>query len=87
LSGRLKHAAELLFLERASSAERDAGEWIVGDGDGQPRLVAKHLVESLKQRTAAGEDDPLVANVGGEFRRRVLERDPDAFDDRSDRLR
>src|SRR3954447_16192238 len=85
--GGLEDAAELLFLQRAAGAERNAGERIVGDGDGKAGFVAQHLVETLKQRAAAGEDDALVADVGGELRRGILERDADAFDDGADRLR
>ena len=85
-SGGLEDAAELLFLERPAGAERDAGQRILGDGDRQAGLVAQHFVEALQQRAAAGEDDALVADVGGELGRGVLERDADAFDDRADRL-
>jgi hypothetical protein len=73
-------------LERPAGAERDAGQRIVGDGDRKPGLVAKHLVEPLQQRAAAGQDDALVDDVGGELGRGILERDPDALDDRPDRL-
>src|SRR5438270_7180246 len=84
--GGLEHAAELLFFERAAGAERDAGERIVGDGDGKAGLVAQHLVEALEQRAAASQNDALVANVGRKLRRRILERDSNALDNRADRL-
>ena len=47
--GRLQHAAELLFLQRAAGAECDAGERIVGNGDGQAGLVAEDFVKSLSR--------------------------------------
>src|SRR4029453_14937796 len=78
LSG-LEDAAELLFLERPSGAQRDAGQRILGNRDRQAGLVTQHFVEALQQRTATGEDDALVADVGGQFRRRVLEWGSDAF--------
>src|SRR5690349_13003639 len=58
----LQDAAELLFLQRAAGAERDAGERVVGDSDGKACFVAQHFVQSLEERAAAGKDDALVAN-------------------------
>ena len=84
---RLKNAAELLFLQRSSRPQGDAGERILGDRDRQAGFIAKHLVETLKQCTAARQDDALIADVGSKLRSRVLERDANAFNDRPDRLR
>src|SRR6188768_2448733 len=70
-SGGLQDAAELLFLERPSGGERHAGERVFGDRDRQAGLVTQHFVEALQQRAAASEDNALVANVGGQFRRRI----------------
>jgi hypothetical protein len=67
-------------------AERDAGQRLVGDGDRQAGGVAQHEVEIAEQRAAAGEHDALVDDVGGQFRRGVLERDLDRLDDGADRL-
>src|SRR6185369_7037642 len=52
----------------------------------EARLVTQYFVEALEQRSAAGEHDALVANVRGKLGSGVLERDPDALDDRSDGL-
>src|SRR5262249_42600024 len=49
-------------------------------------FVAQYFVEALEQGPATGQDDALVANVGGEFRSRIFERDANALDDRSDGL-
>src|SRR6476646_827182 len=83
----LQDAAELLFLERAASAERHAGERILGDRDRKARLVPKDFVQALQERTAAGQDDALIADVGGQLRRRILEGDANALDDRAHGLR
>src|SRR6478672_8215525 len=47
---RLQDAAELLFLQRPASAERNAGQRVVGDSDGKAGLVAQNFVEALQQR-------------------------------------
>src|SRR5258707_7086102 len=44
------------------------------------------MVEIAEQRAAAGQDNTLVDDVGGQFRRRVLEGDLDSLDNRADRL-
>ncbi len=85
-SGGQQNAAEDFLLERPAGADGDAGQGIVGDGDGKARLVAENLVQPLEQGAAAGQDDALVDDVGGELRRGILKRDPDALDDRPDRL-
>src|SRR3954452_15783061 len=85
--GRLQDAAELLFLERTAGAQSNAGQRIVGYSDGQTGLVAKDFVEPLQKCAAASENDALIANIGGELRSRVLERDSHALDDGSDGLR
>src|SRR3954471_13430804 len=87
LLSRLEDAAEDFLFHRPAGADRDAGEGIVGDRDRKAGLVAKHLVQPLQQGAAAGEDDALVDDVGGKLGRGVLERDPDALDDRPDWLR
>src|SRR5688500_19242775 len=42
------------------------------------------LVEVLQQRTAAGQDDAAVDNVGGQLRGRALERDAHRVHDHVD---
>ena len=82
-----QHVLEHLhLLEAAAGAERDAGQRIVGDRDRQAGRMAQHEVEIAEQRAAAGQHDALVDDVGGELRRRVLERDLDRLDDGADRL-
>jgi hypothetical protein len=34
------------FFEGAAGAAGDGGEWVVGDGDGEPGLAAQELVEA-----------------------------------------
>src|SRR5690606_12206523 len=46
----------------------------------------QHMIEIAKQRAAAGENDTLVDDIGGKFRRGVLKRDLYRLDDRPDRF-
>ena len=50
------------------------------------RLLPEQSIQVLEQRTAPGEHDALVDDVGGELRRRALERDAYGLDDAGDRL-
>src|SRR5205085_10054878 len=83
---RLQDAAEDFLFHRAPGAQSDAGQGIVRNRHRQAGFVAQHLVEALQQGAAAGEHDALVDNVGGQLRRRILERDTHALDDRADRF-
>src|SRR5690242_1870153 len=48
--------------------------------------MPKDVVEIAQKSAAARQHDALVDDVGGELRRRVLERDLDRLDDGADRL-
>src|SRR6266849_4432898 len=48
--------------------------------------MPQHQVDIAEQRAAAGQHDPLVDDVGGEFGGRVLERHLNGLDDRADRF-
>ena len=48
--------------------------------------MAQHEIQIAEQRAAAGQHDALVDDVGGQFRRGVLQRDLDRLDDRADRF-
>src|ERR1700719_1692619 len=48
--------------------------------------MPQHQVEVAEQRAAAGQHDPLVDDVAGEFGGCVLERHLDGLDDRADRF-
>src|SRR3546814_4520456 len=50
-------------------------------------LLAQIIVEALDQRTAAGEHDALVDDVGGQFGRGVFKGDTHALNDGADRFR
>ena len=56
----LQHAAEGGVFHRAAGADRDAGQRIVGHGDGQAGRVLEQFVEFSDQRTATGQDDALI---------------------------
>ena len=66
------------------SATQDSGSSAIETG--RPVACAQHVVEIAEQRAAAGQHDALVDDVGGEFRRGVLERHLHRLDDRADRL-
>ena len=53
---------------------------------GMPVSACEPHVEAVEQRAAAGEDDALLHDVGGQLGRRLVERDLDGVDDGRDRL-
>lgn len=86
LSG-LQHASEDRVLHRAAGADGNAGQRIFGDRDGQAGLVAQFIVQTLQQRAAASQNDPLIHNVRRQFRRSIFQSDPDTLNDGADRFR
>ncbi len=78
------------LLEDDPGAPRDAGQRIVGDVDRHLGRLGDAPVEAQEEGAAAGEDDPLVHDVGDELGRglldRVLDRVHDLLDGRLDRL-
>src|SRR6185312_5109162 len=76
----------LELLQRAARADRDAGQRGLGEMRGHLRLLAQALVEALKQRAPAGQHDAAVHDVGGELRRRAVERLLDRVDDLAEGL-
>ncbi len=63
-------AHALGILQNTARAQRDAGQRIVGDGDWQAGFVAQNLIQIGQQRTAAGQYNALVHDIGGQLRRR-----------------
>src|SRR4029078_6428997 len=57
--------------QHLASPEHDGGQWIFGHRERQAGFFPKTLVEVLEQRSAAGEDDPAVHDVGGQLGRRA----------------
>ena len=51
---------------------------------GSSRVVAQPLVEIPEQRSAAGDDDAAIVDVGGELRRNPFERAADGLHDHVD---
>src|SRR5687768_2009098 len=81
-----KDALELVeVLEDAPGAAHDAGERIVGDVHRHLGRLGDASVEPAEQRATAGEDNPLVHDVGHELRWRLLDRLLDGLDDLHDR--
>ena len=74
------------MVEGLAASEDDGADGVVADHDGEARLFAQEHVEVLQQGSAAREDDALVDDVGGELRRRLLEREEHGLDDGVDRL-
>ena len=48
--------------------------------------MAQDIIEIAQERTAAGQHDPLVNNIGGEFGCGVFKRHFDRFDNGCDRF-
>ncbi len=67
-------------LDHAAAAAGDAGHRVVGDDDGQARLLHQQLVDVAEQRAAARQHDAAFGDVGAEFRRSLLQ----SFLDRPD---
>ena len=77
---------ELEVGEHLACSQNDRGKRVIGYGDREACFFADALVEILDERTAAGEDDAAIGDVGGEFRRSAFECDANSVDDRRDAL-
>src|SRR2546429_9717915 len=75
----------LELVERLAGAQHDAGQRGLRPSDLEPRFGTDPLVDPAEQRSAAGEDDPPIADVGGELGRGAFERVLDGGDDPLDR--
>src|SRR5690606_23857321 len=73
-------------LENTGRTLAHADEGVVDDVDGQSRLPPQQFVEAAQLGAAAGHHDALVHEIGGQFRRRLLQGAADRFDDGVDRL-
>ena len=63
---RLKNAAELLFLQRSSRPQGDAGERILGDRDRQAGFIAKLMeLGSARGRAIAPSSSSLTTRAIG----------------------
>src|ERR1700733_5523408 len=69
------------ILKNPARSERHARQGIVGNADRQARFLPKNLIEVGEQRAATGQDDPLVHDIGREFRRSRFERNLDRLHD------
>src|SRR5947208_5690068 len=76
----------LEFLETAPGSHCHAGERALSQVDRHLGLVAEALVEVRQQGPAPGEDDSPVHDVGGQFRRGLVEGGLDRLDDLLHRL-
>src|SRR5258708_39412856 len=64
------------LVEDHPGSSRHAGERIFGGTDGQPGLLVEQGVEAAQEGPATGEDDAVIADVGGQLGRRLLETGP-----------
>ena len=61
------------MLKRVAATAYHAGERILGNNDGQPRLFLQQAVEVSQERSAPCQRNALVGNIRAEFRWRVLQ--------------
>src|SRR3546814_3880913 len=74
VGGGEEHALERLeLLQRLAGADGHSVQRIGGDDDGHAGLVVEAGLEAVQQRTAAGEGDALLHDVGGQLGRRRSE--------------
>src|SRR3954468_1076082 len=71
VAGLVRAVDRLELLQAPAGTDGDAGERALGQVDRHLRLVAQALVEAVEQRTAAGEHDAAVHDVGRELGRRL----------------
>ena len=58
---------EVQFLEGFSGTFRHSAERVFRNVDGQAGLLVKELIQSAQQGASAGQNDPPVHEVGGQF--------------------
>src|SRR5258708_1663930 len=64
---------QLEIRQHLAGAQDHAGQGFLGDGDGQSGFFANPPIQILEQRSAAGQYNPLIADIGAEFRGSALE--------------
>src|SRR5580698_2641263 len=57
----------LEFLQALSASDRNTIERVTGHDDRHAGLVLESCIESVQQGAAAGQDDSLLHDVGGEL--------------------
>src|SRR5688500_556780 len=72
--------------QHLAGTEHHRRELILRHLERHPGLLAQPLVEVLEHRSASGEDNPAIHDIGRQLRRSALERDPDRVDDHVDRF-
>ena len=77
----------LQIFKTASGAQHHTGQGILGDGNRQPGGMAKDVIEITQQRPAPGQHNTLIDDIGGQFRRGVLQRHLHRLNDGPHRLR
>src|SRR4029079_7769618 len=77
---------DLELLEAPARSDGDARERRLGQLDRHLRLLAEALLDTGQERSAAGQDDAAVHDVGGELGRRLVQRGLDRVEDLTDGL-
>src|SRR5579875_1848567 len=67
-------AQEFEVGQHLACSQDDRGERVLGNRNRQSGLLANAPVQIFDQRSAAGEHDTAVADVGAELRRSALQR-------------
>src|SRR5665213_1719302 len=76
----------LELLEALPTADGHAIEWVACHHDGHARLLGQSALEPVQEGTATGQDDALLHDVGGQFRRGPVQRHLDGVDNGRHRL-
>ncbi len=64
---------QIHHLEAPDRHRGPHGEGVFGDLHGDAGLLREQAIEPAQQRTATGEHDTALGDVGAKFRRRLLE--------------
>src|ERR1700722_11675294 len=82
-----QHPLECFELfETLAGTDRHAVQRIPGHHNGHPCLVLQPRLEAVEHGAPAGQDDPLLHDVGRQFRRGAVEGDLDGIDNGGNRL-
>src|SRR5580658_10504994 len=76
----LDFAQQTEVTEHLAGSQHHAGQGIIGDRNRQTGFFADTLVKILDQRTAPGEYDATVTDIGAEFRRGTLQGHADGIE-------
>jgi 4-amino-4-deoxy-L-arabinose transferase-like glycosyltransferase len=79
------HAQRVQMVQRLPGADGHAGQGRLGAVHRHPGLLRDQIVEAADQGAAAGQQDPIASDVGGQLRRSLLQRVADRLQDLAQR--